>query len=240
MAEIATGIEIRGLALWIPNEKALIIADPHIGFEESLNKEGVFVPRLQYKTLEKRLAGILATLKPSIVIINGDLKDEFGTISEQEWREVMGVLSLIEKYCRNIILVKGNHDTILGPIAKIRNIKFVNYFVLGDCYIVHGDAMPMDSFYKKAKNVIIGHEHPAVTLREGPKSEKFKCFLKGNYNGKTLIVMPSFNFVIEGSDLLSENRLSPFLQQSLDDFRVFIVSEKTAYDFGSLGDLRCI
>ena len=38
------------------------------------------------------------------VIINGDLKHEFGTISETEWRNTLGIIDFLLKQCKNIVL----------------------------------------------------------------------------------------------------------------------------------------
>jgi metallophosphoesterase superfamily enzyme len=78
---------------------------------------------------------------------------------------------------------------------------------------------------KGIKTIIIGHEHPAVSIHEGVRTELFKCFLKGKFKGRILIVQPSFNLVTEGTDVLKEELLSPFLQQELSDFECFIVAE---------------
>jgi len=89
---------------------------------------------------------------------------------------------------------------------------------------------------KEVKRIIIGHEHAAVTLKEGPRVEKFKCFLKGKWKGKELIVMPSMNPVTEGTDVLQAELLSPYLNQKLDNFEVFIVADEIM-PFGKLGNL---
>ena len=68
------------------------------------------------------------------------------------------------------------------------------------------------------------------------KSEKYKCFLKGEHRDKVLIVMPSFNFLIEGSDVTKEERLSPFLKESIDDFEVYAVEDKIYY-FGKIKNI---
>ena len=46
--EIAKGIEIIDLGLYIKKHKLLVFADFHIGYEESLNKQGVLIPRFQF------------------------------------------------------------------------------------------------------------------------------------------------------------------------------------------------
>ena len=84
--------------------------------------------------------------------------------------------------------------------------------------------------------MIIGHEHPAIGLRDKGRVEKYKCFFKGKYKDKILIVIPSFNMLTEGTDILKEKLLSPFLQQKLDDFEIFIVGKEVLY-FGKVKNL---
>lgn len=233
--EISRNIKIIDLGLKIG--KTLVIADLHIGFEEALNKQGILVPRFQFRDVYERIEKILKKARPDIVVVNGDIKHEFGKISEQEWRETLKVLDLLLQNCRKVILVKGNHDTILGPIAKKRDVGVVDKYEVdnGKILIVHGDKgikLP-----RKTKVIIIGHEHPAVSIREGPRAEVFKCFLKGEYKGRELIVMPSFNLVTEGTDILKEQLLSPFLKQKLDDFEVYVAGDKV-YDFGRIKDMK--
>lgn len=234
--KIAENIEIFDLALYLNKEKTLIFADFHMGYEEALNKEGILLPRFQLKETLERLEQIFLSLKKNKkeitkMVINGDLKHEFGTISEQEWRDVLKLLDFLSRYCRKIILIKGNHDTILGPIADKRKLKIAGSLKFEDTLIIHGDKINKntETLIKKAKTLIISHEHPAVSLREGSRVETFKCFLKGKYKNKTLIVQPSFNLVTEGTDIAKEKLLSPFLQQNLDNFEVYVVADKVYY-----------
>lgn len=226
--EIYKDIEIVDLGLRYKDN--LIIADLHIGLEEALNKDGVLIPRFQFKEVMKGLKKILVGVNR--VIINGDLKHEFGTISDQEWRDVLHLLDFLSD--KEIILIKGNHDTIIGPIAEKRNVKVVDSYQLDDITFLHGDKI----IPNLSKILVIGHEHPAISFRERP-DEKFKCFLKGKWRGKTLIVLPSFNLVTEGHDILNEEILSPFLEQKLDDFEVFVAGDRTLY-FGKLKEIKKI
>jgi len=243
--KILPNIEIIDIALYF--DSALVITDVHIGYEEALNKQGILVPRLQFNEILNRMNIIFSELKNKKIeriIVNGDLKHEFGTISEQEWRNTLKFLDLLAKHCNEIILIKGNHDTVLGPIAKKRNVKVLDYFIVESIkrqskkiLITHGDKLPNKEMLKEVSTIIIGHEHPAVSIKEEPRIETFKCFLKGKYKGKNLIVQPSFNTIIEGTDVLKDEILSPFLKQNLDNFEVFVVEDKV-YRFGRLGNLR--
>ena len=251
--KILPNMEIVDLALYL--NSTLLIADVHIGYEEALNKQGILVPRLQFEEMARRMENIFKSLKHKKIeriIVNGDLKHEFGTISEQEWRNTLKFLDLLAKHCNEIVLIKGNHDTVLGPIAKKRNVKILDYFMIESInekpinkkamksiktLIAHGNKILPKELLEKASTIIIGHEHPAVSLKEGPRVEQFKCFLKGKYQGKNLIVQPSFNTIVEGTDLLRAKILSPFLKQNLDNFDVYIVEDKV-YEFGKLRGLR--
>jgi hypothetical protein len=230
---ILKGIKIVDLGLYLTKERILVIGDVHIGFEEALNKQGLMVPRFQFDELIKRLKGILKEVKPEIIIINGDVKHEFGTISEQEWRLTLKLLDFLIEKCRKVVLIRGNHDTVLGPIAGKRDIEVKEYYLAGKVLIVHGHKVFDEGDYE---TIIIGHEHPAIGIREGVRKEKYKCFLKGKFEGKKLIVMPSFNLVTEGTDPLRERVLSPYLKQDLSGFEVFVVGDKV-YRFGKLKDL---
>ena len=233
---IYKNIEIKDLALEYKNN--LILADFHIGFEESLNKQGILIPRTQFKDLISRLKKILDK-KYDKIIINGDLKHEFGTISKTEWKQTLELIDFLSNYCNKIILIKGNHDNILGPIAQKRNLEILDSYQIDDILITHGNNLPEDLFSANAfpkRVIIIGHEHPAISFKE-KSYQKFKCFLKGKYKSSILIVQPSFNLLIEGTDIKKESLLSPFLQQDLSNFEVFIVEDKI-YKFKKLKEIK--
>jgi len=237
--EILPGIEIKGKALWLTKQKVLIISDLHLGYEEALAEEGFLVPRFGFDEMKRELTK-LVKMKPKIVVINGDLKHEFGEISKQEWKEALALLDfLLEK--SKVVLVKGNHDTILEPIAKKKDLKIVDFYCVDDICVLHGHKILLDKeiHEKKVKTIIIGHEHCAVSLREGIKQELYKCFLKGKWHGKNLVVMPSFFPAYEGSDVKKEELLSPFLnKKTINNFEVFIVDEQNnIYYFGKLKNI---
>ncbi len=236
--EIFKGIKILDLALYIEDKHILIISDLQIGFEESLSKQGVLVPRFQYKDIVDRLEIIFSKVgRVDKVVINGDLKHEFGNISKQEWKEITRLMDYLSRRSNEIVVVKGNHDIFLKPITDKKEVKIVDEYVTNDIIMMHGHKISEN--IKNKKLIIIGHEHPAVSLREGVKAEKFKCFLKGRYGRSALIVQPSFNPLIEGTDVTKEELLSPFLHKGIKDFEVFVVDErerKTRY-FGRLGEV---
>lgn len=68
--------------------------------------------------------------------------------------------------------------------------------------------------------------------------EKIKCYLKGDFRDKKIIVMPSFNFITEGSDVLHEKLLSPFLKEANNNaMEVFGVENFETFYFGTIKHL---
>ncbi|MCX8193772.1 MAG: metallophosphoesterase [Candidatus Pacearchaeota archaeon] len=239
--EIVKGIEIKGKALWLKKFKALVVADLHIGYEEALIEEGIFIPKTTFGEIKKEIIELLK-LKPKIVVINGDLKHKFGEISKQEWHDVFKILDLLLKNKRKVILIKGNHDTILEPIARKKELNVVDYYCIDNICILHGHKILLDKEIhdKKIETLVIGHEHPAVSIRDGAKQEIYKCFLEGKWHNKNLIVMPSFFSVYEGSDIKKEKLLSPFLNENeIKNFEVYTLDETgKVYWFGKLKNIR--
>lgn len=246
--ELLSGIKAIDLALKVDDH--LVISDIHIGFEEALNRQGVFVPRTHFEDLMKRVSLILkeaGTIKK--IVINGDVKDAFGKIYNQEWRHTLQFIDFLKKHCEKLVIVKGNHDIILEPIAKKRGLTLVDYYFLENkkILIVHGHKLPEESLLKKARTIIIGHEHPSIAIGDKTRREKYKCFYVGTYKRKNLIVLPSLNLLTEGSDLMNDEGFSPFTKENRDNFKVFVVemdlgkaTEKLGevLPFGKLKDLK--
>ncbi len=235
---IDKGVEIVGLFLWFDNAKALVCSDMHLGYEGFLNLQGIFVPRYNFNEIKKNFEFAFSEKgKPDYLIVCGDFKHDFRGISPQEWKESFEILDFLSKNCNKLVLIKGNHDSSLSVIAKSRNIDFVEEFFLSElkALFLHGDKLPSKSYLDKSDLIIIGHEHPSVTLRDGIKSETYKCFLKGEYEGKNLLVLPSMISVGIGNDITREKTLSPLIKD-ITEFEVFAV-EKGAFYLGRLKDI---
>lgn len=237
------------------NDKILVISDLHIGYEEYVLGKSLFA-RTQLKEMIDKLERIFNDLKKKKInieqiILLGDLKHEFGKISESEWRETLKFLEYLLKKTKDIKLIRGNHDNILGPIAEKKEIKILDYYKIkinskGVCFL-HGDKIYSDCL--KSDVLVIGHLHPAITLYDRYKKEKFKCFLRGRLKNKgekkekEVYVLPSFIPLIWGcdmnelKDLKEKGEFSIIDWKSLKKFEVIIYNEKEhkEYNFGRLG-----
>jgi len=241
---ISPKIKIMRDSLLVNNE-ILVLSDLHIGYEDVLAGKGIF-PRRQLKDIIEKLNGIFFDLnmegvKLKQIVICGDLKHEFGEISDAEWRETVKLLDFLIKQCKDIVLVQGNHDKILGPIARKREIKLKDYYLVGDVCFLHGDKLHEDCL-DKCKTIVTGHLHPSITLGDDYKNEKYKCFLKGRWKRKQVYVLPSFSDVSFGYDLMRKDGNEEHLfihYKKLKGFEVIVYNNKNKeeYNFGKLKKL---
>lgn len=244
---LSRNMEIVGLGLYLVDENMLIVADLHIGYEEALTEEGIYIPPVQASEIKETINRMVAETGASKLILLGDIKHEFGDVSRQEWRETSELLShLAENLKLEVSVVRGNHDNYLIPILKKMNIPLYDPYMLhGEILFFHGHKpLPMEGLTEKVKTVIMGHEHPAIALRDELGARvKLKAFLEGEYMGKKVIVLPALSPLMPGTEVnVERNLLSPLLREaSVDDFRVYAVDvEAGIFDFGILKHLRLV
>jgi len=252
MEPLSLGGELKliDLALFLETSRTLVIADLHLGYEEALNEDGVLVPRNHLQQLKERLKRIFAYLKISSksklrkIIINGDLRHRFGLISPHEQKEALQLIALLNEMAENLMIITGNHDGDLKIIAdeagsKLK-IKIKKSYKENGFLFMHGDELPK-SLSEDVETIIIGHEHPAISLKDKitGRIEIYKCFLQGCFKDKSLLVQPSFNLLVKGNDLTKEKAISPFIsEEELEEFAVYPVSDEgNIYDFGKLAKL---
>src|SRR3989338_4885293 len=240
-------IEYIGKCLLIEDgeKKILAVGDLHLGYEEVLNQVGVFVTREMFKEMISYFDKVFDKVgEVDYIVLLGDVKHDFGRILRQELNDVSGLFDYFERKIGKrgeIVIVKGNHDIILGPIVKKREkVKIVDYFIVGECCFVHGDRVFEEMNNKGVGYWIIGHGHPAIKLGDGVKIEKYKCFLAGKYCGREIIIVPSFLEYNEGSDP-RENDLGMAWSFNYDKFNVKIVGvegDLKVLEFGRLGKIK--
>src|SRR3989344_5087635 len=230
-----TKIEYIGKCLLVETKrkKILVIGDLHFGYDEAMRTGGVMLPNNLYDEIVNDMEKIFDELKGreiDEIVLLGDLKHQFGSISGSEWNDVLRFIDYLSERCKKIVIIKGNHDKIIDPIARKRGIEVKeDYIVDGMCFL-HGDNDfdgAGEIYYKRIKCWIMGHGHPAVTLREkkGVKTEKYKCYLVGKWKGKEIIIVPSFFPFNEGSDARDFD-LGLAWEFGLDKFNVKVVNNE--------------
>jgi putative SbcD/Mre11-related phosphoesterase len=245
--EIFDGIEIiNGFkAIYIKDLDLIVVSDLQLGEELYLAEEkGIFVPQIQLKEIKKELNAIFKKVNANRILINGDVKHEFGEASKQEWREVIELVEFLRKKTKEIIVVRGNHDNYLLNIASKINLQVFDPFYLEKGYLfTHGHKkIP---YPKNFHTLIIGHEEPAIILKEGFDRVKLPALLYGKMkNGKSIICLPAFSYLSSGTEVNVVDKgdlLSPILKEdvNLDELEVIgIDKEAGALKFGKLKNIR--
>ncbi len=140
------------LALFHRRERWLVVADLHFGYELSQRAAGNLFPLWGMQTIEKRLEELLREYNPTRVIILGDLVHDRAAAGE-----ATHLVKRLSSYC-NILLIAGNHDYELSDIVDLvaswttRRFHFHHGHCALDC---------------PERIQIIGHYHPAGTIRDG-------------------------------------------------------------------------
>ena len=259
--------EVLGKVLFWKEERALIIGDLHLGFEEVLKEQGWQIPKVQMKeTLEDfKIVLDRATdkkkIKLSEIILLGDIKHYFAGVLRAEFRDFGLIRKLFMEYLEEdgkIIIVKGNHDAIIEPIINVfENVDLKMFYLKKDVLFVHGDHKSLNlklekelknekldgrRTWNKIKLIVVGHFHPAITLkdRQKTKQENYKCFLYGKSKEfeKNMLVVPSFLPLIAGTDVSQrDSKMESRIQ--VENFEVFALDDEgKMYDFGKVKNLR--
>ncbi|MCI4371737.1 MAG: metallophosphoesterase [Thermoplasmata archaeon] len=232
--EVAKGVEAtRDFALFLRDERTLVISDLHLGFEGALAEQGVSIPRFQRRVILERLGKLLDRVNAERVVIAGDFKHEFSKNLVDEWVEVKQVLRFLKERVTPV-LVRGNHDNYLATITGDLALPLHDRADIGGYTIVHGHEE-----VTTLHPIVMGHEHPAVKLKdELGATVSVPAFLVT----ERLIVLPAFSPLALGVDVSSYPYLSPILNRTpIDDARVIGVDEKEGLlDFGSVSRLKSI
>lgn len=168
-------------ALWLRNQKIVLIADLHLGKINHFRRSGIPVPQKANDKNTEILISILQHTKPDRLIFLGDL---FHSHYNEEW-EVLGQVRKHFTAC-SFELVVGNHD-ILSHVQYERHdmIMHRTELTINNFMLTHE---PMPAVPKGFYN-LCGHIHPAVTLRgTGKQSVTLPCF----YFTKNQGILPAF------------------------------------------------
>jgi len=229
-------------ALFIPDKKALVIADLHLGLEHDLYESGIVIPS-QAEKFQKIINDLIKVTKAETLIILGDLKHSVPGISYKEEKEIPKFISdLIEKV--KVILVKGNHDTFLQKILP-EEVKFYSSrgLKLGKYGFFHGHAWPSKKLMS-CDHLFFAHIHPVIEFRDklgyriiervwvkGRMEEKL---VKQKYKIKKVgrlhaTILPVFNRLLGGLPInkrTSKELMGPLLANSfidIDSSKVYLL-----------------
>jgi len=148
------------------NERVVVIGDLHIGWEVTLAQQGIHIPSQTDKMLS-RLRVIIEREKPTKLLILGDVKHSVTAAELEEWRDVPEFFEALLKLVPSIQVILGNHDGNLEPLtpSRVELIPPTGIALWRKFGLFHGHAWPAPGILG-CETLILGHLHPAVTLRD--------------------------------------------------------------------------
>ncbi|MFO7991154.1 MAG: metallophosphoesterase [Thermoplasmata archaeon] len=233
--EVSDGIFITDdFCVYYPPRELIVLSDLHLGYEASLAEDGITVPRYQKERILDRLSTTIEKYSPSTILINGDLKHEFGRNRKQEFREVREIIDFIKERA-DLLIVRGNHDNFLKTITNHAGVPFFeDKITVDDITLAHGH-----KYIDRQDYTIIGHEHPSLNIRdEMGGTIKIPCFMY--HRGERVLVLPAFSPLAIGRDLLKAKE--PFSEcikdLNLFDFEIYGITDDGLMDFRTLADVK--
>jgi putative SbcD/Mre11-related phosphoesterase len=181
--------------------KTLLIADPHLGWETSLQEKGIHVPSQTPKILNK-LKAIITKYKPNQLVILGDVK--YTVISSElgEWHDIPDFFAKLKEDVGNISIIRGNHDANIEPLLP-ENVQLLPAAgaIFGGVGVFHGHKWPSPALLR-CKTLVMGHLHPVVVFRD-PAGFKItrQVWMKASCDSEALakILLQKHNVKIEGT-----------------------------------------
>jgi metallophosphoesterase superfamily enzyme len=217
--------------LWHGATRTAILSDLHLGAEQSLARQGLYLPPTSWKAILGAWERVVA-LDPAHLILAGDVCD---APEDTGLEELAMLLERRPKNCR-VTLTPGNHDPEVAVFAE--RFPFVTmepFTKFEGITVAHGHALPTAG---SPRALITGHQHPAVVLATRVQAAKMICFAqcvvgKGRM---PLMILPAFSPLPLGSNLLTERNWILDLPRPVDAaVRIYGIIEK-AGKFGEGGN----
>lgn len=168
------------LALWLPGERLLVVADLHWGYAASHRARGNLLPAWGDDELEQRLRALVADYEPAEMLWLGDIVHAAeGAARAEEFLRTSRV---------PITLLAGNHDRRWSGVTA-RSLSRGRYF------FHHGDqalapATPATRVFPAPFLEIVGHHHPAVSWGDAAGS---RMKLPALVAGERRLILPAFS-----------------------------------------------
>lgn len=169
-------------ALWWPRERALFVADVHLGKAASFRALGQPVPAGTTRDNLDRLSGLVNALGARSLVVLGDF---LHAATAQQAQVIDPVLAWRERHAAlRCLLVRGNHDSHAGDPPAALRFDIVNEpFRVGPFAACHHPQQVAGAM------VLAGHLHPAVQLRgRGLDRLRLACFCEG----ENWLILPAF------------------------------------------------
>ena len=214
-------------ALWLEEERALVVADVHLGHLWVERQRGALLPIVPDDTLD-RLLLLRRDYSPRTWIFLGDTVHAPArlTVLEDELHRVIETLRAGGDCAMHFVL--GNHDRFLGGMLQRLGLeaRCVDEHLAGRHVLIHGDHHTWPEllpWLQPPGRVIHGHQHPALVFGDGVTTTiKAPCFLVSPRR----IVLPAFSRWAAHVPWDAQPPLSPLSQDDPPEIAVPILGDR--------------
>lgn len=168
-------------AVFLPEFRALCIADWHLGKAAHFRKAGIALPQPDLSLEFDKLSKLIDHYKPAELVLLGDI---FHSNLNKDWDH-------FEQFIRahkhvNWTITMGNHDVVGKTKFSAIGIQAVDEFVLGNRVVCTHH--PIENIPEKSLN-LAGHVHPGCEIFT-PARQTFKlpCF----HYSRSVLTLPAF------------------------------------------------
>jgi DNA ligase-associated metallophosphoesterase len=208
-------------ALWLPNERALVVADLHLEKGSAYAMRGQLLPPYDTTDALARLEAEATALQPRIVVLLGDSFHDARALGRLAPDHAAHLGELARG--RTLIWAEGNHDAILlNGAATILPGEIADEVAIASLILRH-EPRP-----GPAPGEVAGHLHPCAKIVRGGARVRRRAFVTdgarlvlpafGAYVGGLNIRDPAFSLLFPHPPLaaaLGERRVYPLLWKSL-------------------------
>lgn len=172
-----------GKAVYWEEERALIVADLHVGKAAHFRKAGIAVPGNIVEEDLYRLQQLITKYNPQRLIVVGDMFHSSANNEVQYFRIWRNQFPHIR-----FELVTGNHDIMDPSVYASLDVQLMDTLTLGGIYFVHDPKdKPVNGGGLYAMS---GHIHPGVWMvGNGRQRLRLPCF----YFGAEGAILPAFS-----------------------------------------------
>ena len=200
--------------LYIPEYKALLVADLHFEKGSSLARFGVIIPPFDTRSTLETLQTVVSRYQPEILISLGDSfhdRDGPGRLRPEDRAVISDIATQT-----NLLWITGNHDPELPDNLPG---KVATEISLGPLVLRHEPSLTADG-------EICGHLHPAAIIKQRGRTIRRRCFA-GN---KQRLFMPAFGAYTGGLNVTSAPFIPYWGEQA---FSAWMIGKSGIHKFAS-------
>lgn len=170
--------------MYWPARGTLFIADTHFGKEATFRRHGIPVPAGSTDGTLNRIRRLLEQTQATQLCILGDMFHARNSLSADVRDSLDAFFAAFSKL--SVLLVRGNHDSRLGPLPTNWPVEIVNPGVRINDVVLghHPETVP-----ENAKLYLCGHLHPAIQVSCGKEQlGRLPCF----WHSAGCLILPAF------------------------------------------------